>query len=83
MKKHPTLKSLRQGQTIYSVISSAFGHSTVTKVFIHSDNVETPEDGTPYKEVPVRQVRAWIHVFGNNKLFYSRRRAETYIKNNY
>jgi len=82
--KHPTLKSVRQGQTIYLVYGPGYASiPDISQVFICSNNIPDPEEGSMYSEIPVRQVKNWITIFGNKNLYYSRRKAESYVKNNY
>jgi len=78
-RKHPTVKSLRQGQTVYLIsksISSFDGPYEVIRWQLHSHKTPRPELGCIIEKMPVGLLRENLHRWGNDA-FYSRRRAES------
>ena len=80
-RKHPTKKSLRQGQTVY-LVSKVHRRSwndpeEVFRYFLYSHKTPLPEPGCIIEKMPVSLLREKMHIWGAENIFYSRRRAET------
>lgn len=84
--KHPTAKTLRQGQTVYHVVDSSIwmGEENndgvqVIGYFMFSHKTPLPPVGSRIESMPVSHARnALIRVGISNKtMFYSRKRAES------
>ena len=82
--KHPTAKTLRQGQTIYSLGYNGPMHApyTVHSFFVQSQKAPPPEPYVSVSGMPVNFIREnnthWSSVWWD--IFYSRRRAEAKAK---
>lgn len=79
MKNKPTIKSIRQGQTIYLVSLNPWENFTprVSKIFI--SGVDVPEYCIMDHASPAR-IRDGISRFGSKDLYYSRRKADSAMK---
>lgn len=82
-KGNPSLKSLRQGQTIYYVMLGPDWKYHVGRFRLTSDREHKPlEHGVRRHEVPLSMVRRnlIIRTFHREDIFYSRRRAASRAK---
>lgn len=75
--KHPTAKSIRQGQQIYLVYKRDGLFPTVMTVSIGSTKTKIPPLGEIIKIMPVNLARTKLIKYGNDFIFYSRKRAHT------
>lgn len=82
-KKKPTIKNIRQGQTIYRVspIIGVYEAYEVRAYFLYSHKTELPPRGQIIDRLPVSLVREYISKYGNNNLFYTREKAEHRMQN--
>lgn len=81
--KHPTVRSLRQGQTIYCVVNDSLLYGEVVpkrvvSYFLYSHNEPLPPLGCIVERLPVSNIKRAIKEYQTNMrvFFYSRRRAE-------
>ena len=78
--KHPTIRSLRQGQTIYLVPYPYDGEIwTVVKYRLYSHKTPLPPKGQMIEKLPVTKVKESLKkiTFNNNQVFYSRKKAQS------
>lgn len=76
-RRHPTPKTLRQGQTIHIVsrsLTSFNGPCQVVTYHLHSHKTPMPPLGCVIERMPVDHLRPMLDHFGSD-IFYSRRRA--------
>ena len=78
--KHPTSKTVRQGQTIY-VVEWIFPNPTVriiTEEFLHSHKTPLPPEGCVIEFPSVRLYKKFLtaHPHLNDAYFYSKRKAK-------
>ena len=84
--KHPTLKSLRQGQTIYWVVDESLlkeeGTKHVVSYLLYSHKIDVPPPGRAVEKLPVHFVKNAIskHRIDMRNVFYSKKRAESAAK---
>ena len=80
---HPTLKSLRQGQTVYVIKDESLlkndGGKYVEKYFLHSHKIPEPPIGCIVEKLSVEKLKRGIRIQRKNSfnwIYYSRRKAE-------
>ena len=85
--KHPTLRSLRQGQTVYCVVDDSFlmGEKKpkyVMKYFMYSHKTPMPPLGQIIEKVPISNIKKAIrlHNISMENWYYSRKTAERAAK---
>jgi len=86
--KHPTARSIRQGQTVYRVVDPIIwedddtGPKYVVSYFIYSHKTPLPGEGEQVKRMSVSRLRRAFTRLGLSykTLFYSKRRAEAAAK---
>lgn len=87
--KHPTLKSLRQGQTVYLVSDPSFmrrdnSPKTVTTYHLYSHKTPLPPEGFIIEKLPVSNLQRAIRQYGQQVMrdfYYSRGKAEAAARN--
>ncbi len=84
---HPTLKSLRQGQTVYCVVNDSFllgekKQKYVVRYFMYSHKTPMPPPGQLISQVPVSNMQKAIrlHNVSMQNWYYSRKKAEKAAK---
>ncbi len=76
--KHPTIKTLRPGQTIYIVMNDFQKGKYTVKTMLHSNKTPLPESGCSFEKLPVNHL-----VFRNmsmHNVYYSRKMANREVK---
>jgi len=73
--KHPTTKSIRQGQTIYLV--HKYHCPVIQGVFIGRKKTALPPPGEIIRVMPVNIARRKLEELGNDFIYYSIKRATT------
>jgi len=86
-RKHPTFKSLRQGQTVYYVIDDSFLYDEkrtkyVIKYFLHSQKTPCPPRGQRIEKLSVSNLKKALRKYNINTKywFYSKKKAEAAAK---
>ena len=86
-RKHPTVKSLRQGQTVYWVSDDIGDNYRVSKrvvgYFMYSHKTPLPPIGSIIEKMPVSRIRGFAMAYkGSMKnCYYSRKMAEGAARN--
>lgn len=85
--KHPTSRSLRQGQTLYYIVddSHALGKRTPARIkqyFMYSHKTKIPLFGQVVRKLSVNGLKKIIEMrYTNTKLwFYSKKKAEAAVR---
>jgi len=81
--KHPNLRSVKQGQTIFYVANDSFQAGRpmpryLESWYLHSHKVKLPPMGERIKQMPVSHMKTSIIKFGQGFMkdfYYSRKRA--------
>ncbi len=86
-RKHPTAKSLKQGQTIYQVVDDSFMMDRkvpkrVVKHFMYSHKTLLPPIGTIIEKMPVNSIQGFAkrNGFRMKNWYYSKKLAESAAK---